>query len=77
MNSRVEKLTATLSKIFGGDRVRNIRIEELKDTIKVIEEARYCAVKEYERIKVFCFFFDAFCVSLLLSNYWRNIEGSF
>lgn len=51
MNSRVEKLTAASSKIFGGDRARNRRIEELKETIKVTEGARDCAVKEYERIK--------------------------
>jgi len=51
MNSRIEKLTAASSKIFGGDRARNRRIEELKETIKVTEEARDCAVKEYERIK--------------------------
>ena len=68
MNSRVEKLAPTSSKIFGGDKARNRRIEELKDTIKVTQEAWDCAVKEYERIKVFCFVFDSFlCLFASLS----------
>jgi len=37
---------------------RNKTIEELKETIKVIEGACDCAMKEYECIKVFCFIFD-------------------
>ncbi|GLJ38450.1 hypothetical protein SUGI_0782980 [Cryptomeria japonica] len=51
MNARAEKLAAASSRIFGGDKTRNRKVEELKDTIKVTEEARDCAVKEYERIK--------------------------
>ena len=68
MNSRVEKLAATSSKIFGGDKAKNRRKEELKDTIKVTEEPRDCAVKENERIKVLCFVFDSFlCLFASLS----------
>eukprot|EP01018_Ginkgo_biloba_P028073 Gb_22448 [translate_table: standard] len=52
MNLRVENLTAASSKIFGGDKTRNRKAEELRDTIKVTEEARHCALREYERIKV-------------------------
>ncbi|KAJ3676462.1 hypothetical protein LUZ60_003874 [Juncus effusus] len=48
---RVEKHEAASSRIFGGDRLRLIRIEELRESIKSTEDAKYCAVKEYERIK--------------------------
>jgi len=51
MNSRVENLAAASSKIFGGDKTRNRKAEELRDTIKVTEEARDCAMREYECIK--------------------------
>ncbi|XP_076954695.1 sorting nexin 2B-like [Bidens hawaiensis] len=51
LNSRIEKLEATASKIFGGDRSRVRKIEELKETMRVTEEAKNCAVREYERIK--------------------------
>ncbi|PWA84373.1 Phox homologous domain-containing protein [Artemisia annua] len=51
LNSRIEKLEAAASKIFGGDRSRVRKIEELKETMKVTEDAKSCAVKEYERIK--------------------------
>ena len=52
LNSRIEKLEAAASKIFGGDRSRVRKIEELKETMKVTEDAKSCAEKEYERIKV-------------------------
>lgn len=51
LNSRIEKLEAASSKIFGGDRSRIRKIEELKETVKVTEDAKSCAVREYERIK--------------------------
>lgn len=52
LQSRIEKLEAAASKIFGGDRSRMRKIEELKETLKVSEEAKACAVHKYERIKV-------------------------
>lgn len=52
LNSRIEKLEVASSKIFGGDRKRILKIEELKETIRVTEDAKSCAVKEYEKIKV-------------------------
>lgn len=52
LQSRIEKLEAAASKIFGGDRSRMQKIEELKETLKVSEDAKSCAVREYERIKV-------------------------
>ncbi|XP_074276627.1 sorting nexin 2B-like isoform X1 [Silene latifolia] len=51
LQSRIEKLEIAASKIFGGDRSRMRKIEELKETMKVTEDAKLCAVKEYERIK--------------------------
>lgn len=52
LNSRIEKLEAASSKIFGGDRARIRKIEELKETLRVTEDAKSSAVSEYERIKV-------------------------
>lgn len=54
LNLRIEKLEAASSKIFGGDRSRIRKIDELKETVRVTEEAKTCAVREYERIKVKC-----------------------
>ncbi|KAL7614038.1 sorting nexin 2A [Lactuca sativa] len=51
LNSRIEKLEAAASKIFGGDRSRVRKIEELKETMRVTDEAKNCAIREYERIK--------------------------
>ncbi|PSS33277.1 Sorting nexin 2A like [Actinidia chinensis var. chinensis] len=51
LNSQIEKLGAASSKIFGGDRSRIRKIEELKDTVRVTEDAKSCAIREYERIK--------------------------
>lgn len=51
LNSRIERLEAASSKIFGGDRSRIQKIEELQETVRVTEAAKHCAVREYERIK--------------------------
>ena len=56
LHTRIEKLEAASSKIFGGDRSRIRKIEELKETLKVSEDAKNCAVREYEQIKVTSFF---------------------
>lgn len=55
LHSRIEKLEAAASKIFGGDRSRIRKLEELKETIRVTEDAKNCAIREYERIKVTSF----------------------
>lgn len=52
MNLRAEKLEVASSKIFGGDKSRIRKIEELKETIRVTEDAKSVAVREYDRIKV-------------------------
>lgn len=51
MSTRIDKLAVASSKIFGGDKSRMRKIEELKDAIKTTEEARDTALREYERIK--------------------------
>jgi hypothetical protein len=51
LQTRVEKLEAASSKVFGGDKSRIRKIEELKETIKVTEDAKNVAIKGYERIK--------------------------
>lgn len=51
LHSRAEKLETASSKIFGGDKSRIRKTEELKDTIRVTEDAKNCAIREYERIK--------------------------
>ncbi|KAI3470928.1 hypothetical protein Pfo_027591 [Paulownia fortunei] len=51
LHSRIEKLEAASSMIFGGDRSRIRKIEELRETVRVTEDAKNCAVREYERIK--------------------------
>ncbi|KAL8128098.1 hypothetical protein AgCh_014889 [Apium graveolens] len=51
LNVRIENLEAASSKIFYGDKSRIRKIDELKETVRVTEEAKTCAVREYERIK--------------------------
>ncbi|KAG8371531.1 hypothetical protein BUALT_Bualt13G0097600 [Buddleja alternifolia] len=51
LHSRAEKLETASSKIFGGDKSRIHKLEELKDAIRVTEDAKGCAIREYERIK--------------------------
>lgn len=51
LHARAEKVETASSKIFGGDKSRNRKGEELKETIKVTEDAKNCAIREYERIK--------------------------
>lgn len=52
LEARAEKLEAASSKTFSLDRTRSHKIEELKETIKITEDAKSCALREYERIKV-------------------------
>ncbi|KAI3461690.1 hypothetical protein Pfo_018353 [Paulownia fortunei] len=51
LHSRAEKLETASSKIFGGDKSRIRKLEDLKDAIRVTEDAKSCAIREYERIK--------------------------
>ena len=60
LNSRIEKLEAASSKIFGGDRSRIRKIDELKESIRATEDAKSCAIREYERIKVTFLFLVVF-----------------
>lgn len=54
LQSRSEKLEAASSKIFGGDKTIIRKIEELKETMRVTEDAKNVAIREYEQIKVAC-----------------------
>lgn len=57
LQSRIEKLEAASSKIFGGDKARTRKVEELRETIRATEDAKFCALREYERIKVMIAYF--------------------
>lgn len=52
LQSRAEKLEVASSKIFGGDKSRTRKLEELQETIRATEDAKNVAIREYERIKV-------------------------
>lgn len=66
LNLRAEKLEAAQSKIFGGDKSRIRKIEDLKDTIRVTEDAKNVAIREYDRIKVYFPFFGIEFVHVLI-----------
>ncbi|KAG5111368.1 hypothetical protein JHK82_040591 [Glycine max] len=51
LQSRAEKLEVASSKIFGADKSRVRKLEELQETIRVTEDAKNVAIREYERIK--------------------------
>lgn len=81
LHSRADKLESSSSKIFGGDKSRIRKLEDLKDAIRVTEDAKSCATKEYERIKVYtirlfhekslahCFKFIEFSYGSLISDF--------
>lgn len=50
LHARREKLE--VSSIRSGDKSKLQRIDELKETIRITEDAKVCAIKEYESIKV-------------------------
>lgn len=64
LKSKIEKLEAASSKIFGGDRSRMRKIDELRETLRLTEDAKICAIKEYEEIKVRNFFLFIFFSSI-------------
>ncbi|KAG5377203.1 hypothetical protein BRARA_J02487 [Brassica rapa] len=51
LEGRAEKLEAASSKVFGGDKSRIKKIEEIKETIRNTEDAKNVAIREYEQIK--------------------------
>ena len=52
LQSRTEKLENASSRVFGADKTKNHKVEELKETLKITEESKNFTVREYERIKV-------------------------
>lgn len=61
--SQAEKIE-TSSKTFGNDRSKALKLGELREAIRVTEDAKSCATREYERIKVFLLYFYIFLFSL-------------
>ncbi|RAL37358.1 hypothetical protein DM860_000052 [Cuscuta australis] len=51
LNSKAEKLETTSPKKIGGERSKIQKMDELKDAITATEDAKSCAIREYERIK--------------------------
>ncbi|XP_004294761.1 PREDICTED: sorting nexin 2B [Fragaria vesca subsp. vesca] len=51
LQSRAERLEVASNKIFGGDKSRTRKLEELNETIRATEDAKNVAIREYERIK--------------------------
>lgn len=49
---RAKKLEAASVRIFGGNDSRIQRIDEIRRTITITEDAKSCAAREYEKIKV-------------------------
>lgn len=52
LQSRAEKLEVASSKVFGGDKSRVRKLEEIQESIRATEDAKNIAIREYERIKV-------------------------
>lgn len=51
LQSKAEKLEAASSKVFGGDKSTVHKMDELKETLRITEDSKNCAVRAYERIK--------------------------
>ncbi|KAG0481156.1 hypothetical protein HPP92_011688 [Vanilla planifolia] len=51
LRARADKLEAASARIFGGDESRVRKVEEIRKKITVIEDAKECATREYEKIK--------------------------
>ncbi|KAI3514925.1 hypothetical protein L1887_13672 [Cichorium endivia] len=49
--SQAEKLQSASSRTFGSDRSKTLKLGELREVIRVTEDAKSCATREYERIK--------------------------
>ncbi|KAJ1686664.1 hypothetical protein LUZ63_018054 [Rhynchospora breviuscula] len=51
LNARINKLEAASAKVFGQDRTKTSKIEELRENIRFTEDAKNNAIRQYERIK--------------------------
>ena len=60
LNARIEKLKIASSKVFGGDKTKNTKMEELKEALETTEAPRIMAVREYERM-ILCFLSSGTC----------------
>ncbi|GAB4824320.1 Sorting nexin 2B [Ancistrocladus abbreviatus] len=50
LQSKLDRLESASTKVFDGDKSRH-KIQELKETMRVMEDAKNCAIREYEQIK--------------------------
>lgn len=49
--SQAEKLDTSSSKTYGSDKSKTLKLGEVREAIRVTEDLKSCATKEYERIK--------------------------
>lgn len=49
--SQAEKLDTSSSKTYGSDKSKTLKLGEVREAIRVTEDLKSCAKKEYERIK--------------------------
>ncbi|KAI3770805.1 hypothetical protein L6452_01949 [Arctium lappa] len=49
--AQAEKLDTSSSKTYGGDKSKTLKLGEVREAIRVTEDAKSCATREYERIK--------------------------
>lgn len=75
LHSKAEKLETSSSKIFGGDKSRTSKLQEVKDAMRVTEDAKSCATNEYERIKVLTEFLKLCCLGILTFISYILIEA--
>lgn len=77
LNTRVEKLTLASSKIFGGDKSRIRKVEELKEAVKVADESRDYAQREYDCIKVVFAQLNASLAFWFQPFFYKTVESGF
>ncbi|GMH12779.1 hypothetical protein Nepgr_014620 [Nepenthes gracilis] len=51
LQSKIGKLETASSNVFGGDKSRSHKLKELKEIVRVTEDAKNVAIREYEQIK--------------------------
>lgn len=49
--SQAEKLESTSSKTYSSDKSKTLKLGEVRETIRVTEDVKSCATREYERMK--------------------------
>jgi hypothetical protein len=52
LNAKLDKLEAASVKVFGQDKMKTSKIEDLRESIRLTEDAKNNAIRQYEQIKV-------------------------